>query len=383
MKTQHARNFSDMEHPSEVSRTGAFAEYILTDDGSMPGLALGATVIIEDTRDEKPFWMAGTVIGIKSISPFIADRDILLYNRTGERADAVLNQIQGPHTEQRLIINVRLDTELELQDGEYIHSPVQRPASSQSRMMIPVIEDQNDGKPTMADILGLKQKGIPIGFVGAGNSPREENGSLLPYFIDIQNLDNKHQFIVGESGSGKTVLLKKMALELRKLNFDNKKPRVIMTDVQGDLLQLMMPEIVGPINRKGWQKQLPVNGQKELESMGPFQLILPVSTKADERRTAAIKTVIEAYGHKVTEIGLRMQDIESVDEIEYLLRLSSEQAPMLIEDVMDDLREKNRNASIENIVGGLQLIRNQESEDKRNKSTDKLKLIIIFFFIFS
>ena len=41
--------------------------------------------------------------------------------------------------------------------------------------------------------------------------------SFLPYYLDLENLDNKHMFIVGESGSGKTVLLKKLAHEFRKM----------------------------------------------------------------------------------------------------------------------------------------------------------------------
>ena len=94
--------------------------------------------------------------------------------------------------------------------------------------------------PSMADILGLKENGVEIGFYGSGNAPREDQGQFLPYHLDIAKLDNKHHFIVGESGSGKTVLLKKMAMEFRKSSIDGNNPRVIMTDVQGDLLQLMM-----------------------------------------------------------------------------------------------------------------------------------------------
>ena len=72
------------------------------------------------------------------------------------------------------------------------------------------MKDDETGKPTLKDILGLKdEEGIGVGYIGAGNHPQEENGNLLPYYLDIKNLDNKHMFIVGESGSGKTVLLKK------------------------------------------------------------------------------------------------------------------------------------------------------------------------------
>ena len=77
-------------------------------------------------------------------------------------------------------------------------------------MMLPMMNGTDPNVPTMKDILGLKEKGILLGYIGAGNIPQEENGELLPYYLDIQDLDNKHMFIVGESGSGKTVLLKKL-----------------------------------------------------------------------------------------------------------------------------------------------------------------------------
>ncbi|SVB25441.1 uncharacterized protein METZ01_LOCUS178295, partial [marine metagenome] len=35
-------------------------------------MGLGSTVIIEDKRDEKPIWLSGQVIEIKSLSPFLA-----------------------------------------------------------------------------------------------------------------------------------------------------------------------------------------------------------------------------------------------------------------------------------------------------------------------
>ena len=95
-----------------------------------------------------------------------------------------------------------------------------------------------------------------------------------------------------------------------------------MTDVQGDLLHFMMPNIVQPITRQGWQEKVPNPSVDEaLSDMGPFQVLYPVSRYADPRQLAQIKTVVEANGHKFIEIGLRMQDLDNVAEVEYLLRL--------------------------------------------------------------
>ena len=97
-------------------------------------------------------------------------------------------------------------------------------------------------------------------------------------------------FIVGESGSGKTVLLKKLAYEIRKLKSEKSDPRVIMTDVQGDLLHLMMPNITKSIRRQGWQEDREAEDTlQSIEKMGPFQLIYPVSKYSDPRSYHKLK----------------------------------------------------------------------------------------------
>ena len=353
MTENYARNYSDLNHPSSVSGGGAFAEYILPDKEGWDALGFGSTVIIEDQRDGKQVWMSGQVIEIKSLSPFLADRDVMLYNREeqGNQAISMLDEIQGPHNEQQLVAKVKIDVELEPDNGNFIQSPIQKPASNWSRMRIPKMADSGDGVPSMYDILGLKKDGVQIGYVGSGNYPREENGEFLPYKLDIENLDNKHHFIVGESGSGKTVLLKKMALEFRKTNIDGSQPRVIMTDVQGDLLQLMMASFIPGIERKGWQSRIPDDESMDdaLGKMGPFQLILPVSKGQDDKNIAAIKKVVEDNGHTVVEVGLRLQDVENIGEVEYLLRLASEKAVTVLEDEMDTMQSSNERVRLDKI----------------------------------
>ena len=86
-KEPFAMNYSDLNNPSVVSGGGAFAEYILPTDNSMISTSIGTTVLIKDSRDGNEVWMTGTVTEMKSVSPFVADRDIMLYNR-GSSDDA-------------------------------------------------------------------------------------------------------------------------------------------------------------------------------------------------------------------------------------------------------------------------------------------------------
>lgn len=371
-----AMNYSDLNNPSVVSGGGAFAEYILPTDNSMITTSIGTTVLIKDSRDGQNVWMTGTVTEMKSVSPFVADRDIMLYNRAGaDEASKILQGLSGPHSEQRLIARIQIQSEL-LKDrqGSYFQAPVQQPASNSSRMILPVMEDDGSGKPTLKDILGLKDTGLRLGFIGAGNQPQEENGNLLPYYLDVENLDNKHMFIVGESGSGKTVLLKKLAYEIRKQKSEKSNPRVIMTDVQGDLLHLMMPNITKSILRQGWQEKIEAEDtQESLEQMGPFQLIYPVSKYSDPKILSQIKTVVEHNGHQFVEIGLRMQDVENVGEIEYLLRLASEQAVTVIEDEMDAMRQNEKTIKLDALENQIKRILNDAGDEKQIPTSSGVK----------
>ena len=372
----YANNYSDLHNPSVVSGSGAYSEYILPADNSMISTSIGTTVLIMDNRDGELIWMSGTVTEMKSVSPFVADRDIMLYNRAGsDEASKILAGLNGPHNEHRLIARVRLQSELvKDRQGNYFQAPVQQPATNRSKMMLPKMEGDDPDMPTLKDILGLKENGIRLGYIGAGNFPQEENGQLLPYFLDIEDLDNKHMFIVGESGSGKTVLLKKLAYEIRKIKSDKSDPRVIMTDVQGDLLHLMMPNIVSPIARQGWQEKVVDESLEEsLSKMGPFQLIYPVSKYSDPKVMSQIKTVIESNGHKFVEIGLRMQDVENVGEIEYLLRLASEQAITVIEDEMDAMRQQEKTIKLDALENQIKRILNNAGDEKQIPTSSGVK----------
>ena len=369
MMDEYARNFSDLSHPTIVSSNGAFAEYKLPEDKTnWKGLGLGSTVIIEDKRDGKTIWLSGKVVEIKSLSPFLPDRDVMLYTKSENQATSLLEEISGPHNEQQLIAKVEIDVELERVNGHFSQSPVQKPASNSSKMRIPMMHSENPKIPSMVDILGLKTDGVEIGFYGEGNFPTEENGKFLSYKLDISKLDNKHHFIVGESGSGKTVLLKKMAMEFRNSEIDEKKPRVIMTDVQGDLLQLMMKSFIPKIERKGWQTRIPngISVDETLDNMGPFQLVLPVSKHQSDRHMAAVKRVVKDNGHDVVEVGLRLQDVDHASEIEYLLKLSSEQAPFLLDDEMEQLKAMNDVVTLDKLSTKIKQILHSENESAPN-----------------
>jgi DNA helicase HerA-like ATPase len=351
------RPYHDLSNPFTVDESGAFAEYIIQDPDSMSELALGANVIIKDRRVDHECWIAGRIVGLRAISPFNPDRENMLYVEDEEiDPTRVLDEVTGPHTHQPMVIRVKLDRELMSSVGTSVRrfetAPVQRPPSALSRMMFPeIVPVKDNAAPSLQEILEIKDEGIPLGAVGFGNTPYESKGTFLEYKWDVDKLVNKHVFIVGESGSGKTVFLKNLAYELRKHNPNN---RIILTDVQGDITQLLLHDVAAHIQPRGWQTKVerePVaDAVKRLEK---FQLVIPARKNGNSEGTVALKALAQRRGVTVTEVGLRLQDLGRPSDVEYLFKVTSDQVGMLLDEEADALSNGSRAASLANLRGQL------------------------------
>lgn len=359
-----ARPYADLKTPFTVDKNGAFAEYIIQEPELMPELALGASIIIKEITNEGYHWIAGQVIGLRAISPFSPERENLLYIEPEVQDPSdLLEQVTGPHTHQPMIIRVSLDREMKLRDATqriYNSFPIQRPPSARSRLYFPNIVPNNDESPSLQEILDIRNSGISLGNVGFGNTPYEDNEQFLTYKWDVDQLDNKHIFIVGESGSGKTVFLKNLAYELRKHDKNN---RVILTDVQGDIIQLILPDVASILKPSGWQSKMKIESINEtIEKLRSFQLIVPARPGGHSPNVTALVKLAKNRGVQVREVGLRLQDLSMPSDVEYLFRSSSEQVGMLLDDEAEDLKRKNHKITIPNLKGRL----NQLGQSQRN-----------------
>lgn len=357
---QYARPYHDLNSPFGVDEKGAFAEYIIHEPNNMPFLSLGATIVIWDRREDKDIWVAGRVAGLKIISPFNPEKQSLLYQSDRKFDPTVpLDLLNGPHTHQPMIIRVELLREMVSgEDGtnHFTSSAIQRPPSAISKLIFPnVTTVPGDPSPSLEQILDIREDGLELGMIGFGNKPYETNGEFLKYRWDIDSLDNKHVFIVGESGSGKTVLLKNLAYQIRKRSKDN---RVILTDVQGDISQLLFWDIVDKNGNENiltpklaWQKAIQREtkdqAKKHFES---FQLVIP-KIKKDEQDEDLIrlKRLAVNRGVKVKEISLRLQDLSNPSDVEYLYRISSPQAAGLMDDIAESVRNRGEKVTIERL----------------------------------
>lgn len=367
LQKSYARPYHDVNSPFGVDERGAFAEYIIHDPSKMPELALGATALIRDRRENLDMWIACRVAGLKIISPFNPEKQSMLYLQD-EKYDAnevlkPLDDLNGPHTHQPMIIRVEMLREMLSDDSSsngFISSAIQRPPSAVSKLIFPnVARVEGDPSPSLEQILNIREQGLELGMIGFGNAPYETDNKFLTYRWDIENLDNKHVFIVGESGSGKTVLLKNLAYQIRKRN---KKDRVILTDVQGDISQLLFwdfADAYGKANilepRLAWQRKVERETKEQAKKhLEPFQLVIP-KIKNDEKDEdlVRLKRLANNRGVIVKEISLRLQDLSNPSDVEYLFRITSEQAPGLLDDVAESLKSRNEKPTIERLDAAL------------------------------
>lgn len=359
VQTRRARPYADLKTPFTVDVNGAFAEYIIQEPESMPDLALGASIVIADKRNGLDFWIAGRIVGLRSISPFSPERENLLYVEDETRdPTSVLDEVTGPHTHQPMIIRVELDREMETTDATirgFVSHPVQRPPSARSRLYFPnIVPDGEDKSPSLQEILDIKPTGISLGNIGFGNTPYISNDKFLSYKWDIDNLDNKHIFAIGESGSGKTVLLKNLAYEIRK--HDNS-TRIIMTDVQGDITQLLLFDVANILEPQGWQTKVIRESAKDaMKHLAPLQILIPA--RPDGQLSPNVQSLIKLAknrGVTVHQIGLRLQDLNMPSDVEYLFRVSSDQVAMLLDEEAESLvnDKAKKVVSIENLRGKI------------------------------
>lgn len=179
-----ARPYHDLNSPFSVDERGAFAEYIIHDPNKMPSLALGATIVIRDKRENSDVWIAGKIVGLKSISPFNPQRQSLLYHSDETyNPNLPIDQLNGPHTHQPMIIRVELTREMINKDdnsNDFISSAIQRPPSAASRLIFPnVTAVKGDASPSL-------EQGEP--FRSKGNNPDETIGELVQRRLGISYL---------------------------------------------------------------------------------------------------------------------------------------------------------------------------------------------------
>lgn len=354
---QVAKPYHDIGTPFSVDNQGAYAEYIIHDPDNMKDLGLGATVVIWDYDfiQHRNLWIAGQVIGLRAISPFNPQRESMLYQKddTFNEVYHQLEEVNGPHTHQPMIIKVELSRVMTQTDGitnlaHFSVSPVQKPPSGVSRLFFPDVKSSSsivDRPPSLEEILNIKTNGIVLGMIGFGNTPYEIENEFLEYRWDIDRLDNKHIFIVGESGSGKTVFLKNLAYQVRKNGqVNSEQNRVILTDVQGDISQILlwdMQNILQP--RLAWQERVVQDNQeKAKEYFEDFQLLVPMTKDGVPGDVQNLMDLAERRGVKVELLSLRMEDLQTPGEVDFLFRTNSEQVPMLLEDISEGLRTNSQ-----------------------------------------
>ena len=108
---------------------------------------------------------------MRSLSPFMSEREVMLYSHQDTEAISILDTINGPHSEQMLVAKVDIDVELEKTNGHYLTESCSEASRKQKCNEAPRIRSEDGSIPSIQDILGLKNTGVSVGYCRAWYQP--------------------------------------------------------------------------------------------------------------------------------------------------------------------------------------------------------------------
>ena len=104
-------------------------------------------------------------------------------------------------------------------------------------MLTPLVDpDKETREPSIHEILGLPEDGIPLGFYSENQHPYQDpvGDDFVTYRLELGEMQNQHILILGDTGTGKTTFLKHLARQLVEQD-----RAVVAFDVQSDIVQMI------------------------------------------------------------------------------------------------------------------------------------------------
>jgi hypothetical protein len=109
-------------------------------------------------------------------------------------------------------------------------------------------------------------------------------------------------------------------------------------------------------------------------------VVLPLNKNGQLTENAlALKEVCESKGIKVFPIGLRLQDVDAITDVEYLMRITSPQVPMLLEDAMEAIISNSEKITIDRLEKFLNKRLKDNSELAKPLATIKSKKGVSYY----
>jgi len=218
--------YTDVKHGFRVGETHDI--WFIVPPKHLDKIEVNQIVLIYDIA--RNAWFGGKIKSIEIRRPTEFDREKKVYDID---ITPIIKQIEnGLKAEfmDPLLVKVELFCMFE----EGIKKPVFACPSNASVLLLPHSTPKVSGEPSLIRILGLPEKGIPLGIYSQAQKPYlDSSGEILIYRLNIKNIQNKHILILGSTGQGKTVFIKHLIKQLNNAGYG-----ILVFDIQGDIVQL-------------------------------------------------------------------------------------------------------------------------------------------------
>ena len=256
-------------------------------------------------------WFGGKIKSIEIRRPSEFNREKRVYDID---MTPIVEQIEKGLTSEfmdPLLVKVELFCMFE----EGIKKPVFACPSNASVLLLPHSIPEVPEEPSLIKILGLPEKGIPLGIYSQAQKPYlDTSGEILVYRLNIGNIQNKHILILGSTGQGKTVFIKHLIKQLNNAGYG-----ILVFDIQGDIVQLPFE----PSNEQ-MEKLTELDsrfhqliGEDNLDPQKVrvlFPLVRNMNEHSKEKKKL-LKEFAEYQGIEFKEFGIRFSNIKHYEQL--------------------------------------------------------------------
>ena len=299
--------YTDVRHGFKVGETHDI--WFIVPPKHLDKIEVNQIVLIYDIA--RKAWFGGKIKSIEIRRPSEFNREKRVYDMD---MTPIVEQIEKGLTSEfmdPLLVKVELFCMFE----EGIKKPVFACPSNASVLLLPHSIPEVPEEPSLIKILGLPEKGVPLGIYSQAQKPYlDTRGEILVYRLNIGNIQNKHILILGSTGQGKTVFIKHLIKQLNNAGYG-----ILVFDIQGDIVQLpfepsneqmeKLTELDSRFHQLIGEDNLDPHKVRVL-----FPLVRNMNEHSKEKKKL-LKEFAEYHGIEFKEFGIRFSNIKHYEQL--------------------------------------------------------------------
>jgi len=367
LREEIGQPYTDIKHGFKAGES--FDLWFIVPPKYADRIELNQIVLIYDLI--RKVWFGGRIRAIETRKTMETDREKEMYNVEFTPMIELVKELKQEFLEPVL---VQVEPICMFKDG--VKKPVSTCPTNASILLIPTLSPRVEGEPTLLQILGLPESGIPLGIYSQAQRPYIIDNNILIYKLNLNNIENKHTLILGSTGQGKTVFIKHLIRHLNKEGFG-----IVAYDIQGDIVQLPFGQFeefnelfreqherIQEVEQKFYEETKEERIGEEIKNN--IRIIFPIirnMDQASEQKRALLEEICKHLNIEFEELGLRFTNIRSYEQVapympnltdlalEALARIIREYGGVKLEDfirnIEQDARFNGNNVSLRRLPG--------------------------------